>query len=245
MASRSTAKPAHIWDGIWRSSFERTGHLIAGGAVLVCALVLGLALFSFDAADRSLTTAAGGETHNWLGAAGAGIASIALLVVGWAAWMLVPMLVRAGWRLIVGKDRVARESRLSVALIGMLLVAVALGVWENVASRGLTAGWGGMAGMLADQGADLALGDLAADSSWYARRGVALLLGGVGLWLWWRSLGLGAIRLPASWTARTQTDEAQDDDDHAPPHSAPSAPRRAVKPLRSSPPVISEPAAAP
>ncbi|MEQ1726250.1 MAG: DNA translocase FtsK 4TM domain-containing protein [Sphingopyxis sp.] len=244
MASRISAKTPHGWDGIWRSSVERTGHLIAGGAVLLLALVLGLALFSFDAADPSLTTAAGGPARNWLGAAGAGIASIALLVVGWAAWMLVPMLVRAAWRLIVGKDRVARPRRLSVGLIAMLLVAAALGVWENTPTSGLTAGWGGMAGMLAEPPMDVLLENAGVTGAWYARRAVAASLAIVGLWLWWRSLGLGAIRLPASWRARTETDEAQDDD-HAAHRTAPSAPRRPVQPLRASPPLITEPAAAP
>ncbi|MFM6853121.1 MAG: hypothetical protein ACKOUM_03460 [Sphingopyxis sp.] len=40
MASRSSAQPAHEWDGIFRSSLVRSGMMIAGGVLGLCAALM-------------------------------------------------------------------------------------------------------------------------------------------------------------------------------------------------------------
>ncbi|MEK6540807.1 MAG: DNA translocase FtsK 4TM domain-containing protein [Pseudomonadota bacterium] len=249
MVSRRPAKPNHGWDDIWRSSLGRTWHLIAGVAIFSFALLLALSLLTFNAADASMTTAAGGASHNWLGLPGAYIASLALLIVGWASLLLVPLLVRFAWRLIVGKGRATRPRKLKVGLIGVLLVAVALAVWENYPTRSLTAGWGGVVGLIAEHPLDLIFVNVGATTAWYVRCCLTLFFSILGVWLWWRSLGLAAIRWPTSladWHGNEDDGTYNDGGDaRMAPRAPPTSPRRTVQPLGGNAPIISEPAAAP
>ncbi len=259
MASRSTGGSAQQWDGLFRSSLDRTGHLIAGAALAVAAVLLAILLGSFDAGDPSFTTAAAGPAHNWLGAPGAWLASVALLVVGWPALMLVPMLVRWSWRLIVGADRVRRPRRLRVGIVGIFLVGTALAIWENVPSQTLTAGSGGVVGMAAATLFDWLAAPLGDAAAYYLRIAVAALVGAGGFWLWWRSLGLGAIRLPAGWTGaaddergdepsaldRVITPDADGGSDEPRRGLGLGIKRRPVKPRDGDRPVISDATAPP
>ncbi len=261
MASRS---PAHEWDGIFRSSFARSARMIAGMVVVAASALLLLALFSFSAADPSFTTAAGGEVANWLGRPGALVASVLLLLVGWPALMLAGSMARAGWRMVVEREP-GKQRRLWIGLIGVALVSIACAVWENLPTPPLTAGWGGMLGMLVESPVDTLLATASEATARIARTAASLLLGATGLWLWWRSLSLGTlalgtlslgalslpgfIRLPSRPQRERLADDdsgepiafsGHDDDDyeHQPR-------RRPVKPVSGPAPEISEPSAPP
>ncbi len=212
MASRSAA---YEWDGIFRASFLRSATMVAGMIVILLAILLFVALASFSTADASFTTAAGGNTTNWLGRPGAFVASMALLLVGWPALLLVGTLARVGWRMTVGAHRAGPQRRLWLGLVGVLLVSAACGVWENFPTPSLTAGWGGMAGMAVESPLDFLLVSTSESAAFMVRRGLSLLLGCVGVWLWWRSLQLSSLSLPlpsfAALTGGAAVKAAKDD----------------------------------
>jgi S-DNA-T family DNA segregation ATPase FtsK/SpoIIIE len=261
MATRSPTRPAHEWDGFFRSTLVRSSHVIIGGALCLLAFLLLLALASFSASDPSLTTAAGGPASNWMGRPGAWMASILFLIAGWAAWMLVPMVARLGWRLIAGVDRQEKPRRLSIGLIGILLVAVAVAVFENTPGRGLTAGIGGMIGLLVEQPLDTLLAGTSENAAKLVRWTLFLALGLGGLWLWLRSLSLagpiaaltglllrrGAERLKAGQVDAPHIDTFDEQDDVYPPPTAvpPSGRRRPVVPDHRPAPEIMEPSPEP
>ena len=264
MASRSPAKLTQQWDGIFRSSLQRTWQLVMGCVLALLALLVTVALVTFNSADPSFTTAAGGPTTNWLGRPGSHVASILLFVVGWPALMLTPSLARLAWRFIVSKDRLSSQRKISVGLVGVVLVAIGLAFWENLPTRTLTAGWGGMIGMVTERPFDALVASMDATTAWYARHGLSLLLVGSGLWLWWRSLGLGALVVRPIldlWRGRLSAPRDYDDDldalsagdgrahDRGGDRTADGllsvSRRRPVQPLGHSAPVISEPAPAP
>ena len=255
MASRSPAAPVHEWDGIFRSSFLRSLAMLCGGIVALLAVALLLALVTFSPADPSYTTAAGGALHNWLGRPGAWVASVLLLAFGWPALLIVPSMARMAWRLIVGPDRAGPQRRLMVGLVGMAITGIGLSVWENMSSRLLTAGWGGLVGLVAERPLDALLAPLSEGAALAVRAFLTLLLVSFGLWLWWRSLQLSGVRLALPrWPGRAAPDDddrdrlidmGYDDDgeDRAP---VTTGPRRPVRPVDdASRPEIAEPAAAP
>jgi DNA segregation ATPase FtsK/SpoIIIE, S-DNA-T family len=245
MASRS---PAYEWDGIFRSSFLRSATMIAGVAVAASSLLLFVALATFSTADASFTTAAGAATANWLGRPGAFVASVLLLLVGWPALMLVGTIARIGWRMVVGPDRAGPQRRLTMGLVGLLLVSIALAIWENYPSPSLTAGWGGMAGMAIESPLDLALANVAEAPARWIRYGLALLLGALGMLLWWRSLQWSSARLilPSLAALRRtprverEIDTRQHDDDGDAPFVEAAARRRPVRPVSGDVPEISD-----
>lgn len=263
MASRGQPQPTHEWDGIFRSSLLRSGHVVAGVALAVFSLILLISLLTFSASDPSFTTAAGADVGNWMGRPGAYLASLALLLVGWPAFMLVPMSARLAWRWIVGRDRAGPQRRLTVGLIGVLLTAIGVATWENFPTRELTAGWGGMIGMVAENPVDW-LASLAGGEFGNAIRVLlAIILCGTGLVLWWRSLGLKSLRFPMPARVNADDDADYDEEDAASigvkarptritggddadhEEAQRVEPRRPVIPVTRNAPEISEPAPAP
>ena len=255
MASRSPAGKLQEWDGILRDSMVRSMSMVAGTMLAVLSAALLLALASFNAADPSLTTAAAGPPSNWIGTPGAMVASIVLLIAGWPAWLLVPLLGAIAWRMIAGPDRAGPPRRRSIGLIGILFVSIAAAVWQNLPDGSLTAGWGGLIGLLVEPPLDPLLSPLSETQALLIRLVLALGLGGAGLWLWWRSLGLAGLRFTMpQWPSRAPAVPriakplaAADDSDDAQSDAAMAftAPRRPVLPTKREVPEISEPSAPP
>ncbi len=254
MASRSPMRPNMTadrgeWNGVVRAGLMRSATMVGGAVMLIMALFLLVALASFSTGDASLTTAADGVTANWLGTPGAWLASLALLLIGWPSLLIAPMLTRHGWSLLSGRDGLRPRALWIGGIAALLLVALAAAIWENTPGRDLTAGWGGIFAFLAEGGVDRALASLSADQRWWARTGTALLLGTGGLWLWWRSLQAGTIRLrwPTAWrrgAVAEVVDERFVDAVDAEPQLT-SAPRRAVEAPVGPGPEIIEPSRQP
>jgi S-DNA-T family DNA segregation ATPase FtsK/SpoIIIE len=256
MASRSPTLPPHDWDGLFLSSFQRSAGMVAGGVLALLTLLLLLALATYTSTDPSLTTAAEGPPGNWVGLPGAWMASVLLLLVGWPALMLVPTCGRMAWRLLVGAERAGPQRRLSVGLIGIVLVAIGFAIWENVPSRDLTAGMGGLVGMLVERGLDPLLAGLDANGALAVRGAATLLLCAGGGLLWWRSLQLRLRSLTLSgidWSALSGLLRRRSDDGASietgskrPKELASVEPRRPVRPIEArDAPEISDPAPAP
>jgi DNA segregation ATPase FtsK/SpoIIIE, S-DNA-T family len=232
-----------------RDGLARSASMIGGASLLVLGLVLLIALASHSPGDASLTTAARGVEANWLGTPGAWLASMVLLVLGWPGILLAPMVARHGVGLISGRGLLNRRRLWIGGMIATLLVAFAFSVWDNRPASGLTAGRGGILTMLAEGGIDQLLVSLTANQSWWLRTLGPLLVGGGGLWLWWRSMQLAdlPIRWPAAWRRAPREDAERADmlDRDIEPAPAISEPRRQVEAPVGPGPEIIEPARPP
>ena len=92
MASRSPS--------VWKSlRGPRTGE-IAGIVLWAAAVLLAVALLSYDAKDPSWWVERAGRPGNWIGPAGANVAGAALQVLGFSAFVLPLGLALFGWSLI-------------------------------------------------------------------------------------------------------------------------------------------------
>ncbi len=252
MASRIPASEPNDWNGLFRDSFLRSTMMLGGVALAIGALLLLVALATFSSADASLTTAAAGADNNWLGVPGAWVASLLLLLVGWPALMVPALLGRQAWRMIVGPDRAGPQRRLTIGLIGMPMMSAGLAIWENWPTRDLTAGMGGMVGMLVEAPLDPLLAEAGSGAALAVRSMLAFALVAGGAVLWWRSLQLGRIRLPR--IALPQFARGREEDrlpimfeaDEDADEEGPVAPRKPVRPITEGErPEISEPARPP
>ena len=143
----------------------RSAAIAAGVLLLALAPVLLLALVSFDAGDPSFDTVSASPPQNWLGHAGAMLADLALLSLGYAAALLVPMPALCGARLLLSRGLKRWRRYLAATLAGTLLAAAAIGlVWSDPAVH-LPASAGGLAGLLAAHVA-AGLGDVRVLTGW-------------------------------------------------------------------------------
>lgn len=143
---------------------QRTGELLA---ILIAftALMIALALISYNPADPSLNTVSVGHTSNWVGSAGAIIADLLLQCLGIAG--CIPVLVLLAWAYRLGiHGRIGYlKTRILLAILSMPLASAALSLAFQVIPGGelawpVPAGLGGAVGrvlahMLSNVGAAL------------------------------------------------------------------------------------------
>ena len=172
-----------------RRVFETLGFGLLLGALLVAA-----ALFSYDPRDPSLDTSVDSGAHNFLGYDGAVLADILRQSLGFAAFVIP--IVLFGWSLRLLLDRPLRSlwRKLGLLPVALVLAALALSILDQSAlcaapGCGGAVGWG-LQQLLALAGlgtAGLPIAMMAA-----AGLGLSLLLM-LGLsWRDWRDLGAGA-----------------------------------------------------
>ena len=172
-----------------RRVFETLGFGLLLGALLVAA-----ALFSYSPQDPSLDTAIDSAAHNFLGHDGAVLADILHQSLGLAAFVIP--LVLFGWSLRLLLDRPLRSfwRKLGLLPVALVLAALALSVLDQAAlcaapGCGGAVGWG-LQRLLTMAG----LGPASLPISMMAAAGLGLsLLLILGLsWRDWRDLGAGA-----------------------------------------------------
>jgi len=149
MASRSTATTEQALLPPSAVAFIRRRLIeLTGGALAATAVIFGLALISFDPADPSFNTAAGGETANLMGYAGAVVADLALQSLGLAALLLLVTILAWSWRITTRHQ--LPKLWLRICLLPLCLIATATGfaVLPAPASWPLAAGLGGAAGFM-------------------------------------------------------------------------------------------------
>ncbi|MDR7102298.1 DNA translocase FtsK 4TM domain-containing protein [Croceicoccus sp. BE223] len=151
MATRA-ARSAPDWRAALRRSFSRTSELLAGGALVLLALFLALAMVSYNQTDGSFSTAANSGTANWMGVPGAYAADGLFLVFGPVAVLILPLLwvfARRLWQLAdheeVERPHWARP--LGMLALAMVLIATVMALLVDGPVWGLPAGMGGMAGL--------------------------------------------------------------------------------------------------
>jgi S-DNA-T family DNA segregation ATPase FtsK/SpoIIIE len=241
MASR--AQPS-MWRQTVKAGAVRSGALFGAVALLVATALIALALVSYHSGDPSFDTAAGGPAKNWLGAPGAYVADLMLMIAGWASALVLPLGLIWGTRL--WRDRPAGDWRrmLRGAAIGIVLIATAVAFVSDAAVMSLPAGWGGLIGLAITSALDWLIG-LIGDPTivGWTELGVGAAIGLTGLVVYVRSLDLSLSE--REWFSRPTrlTDQrepkVEDDDDLA--ILKRSAPPRAIALPETRPaPVIAE-----
>ncbi|MEN3972549.1 DNA translocase FtsK 4TM domain-containing protein [Sphingomicrobium sp. XHP0235] len=131
---------------------------LGGAALAAGAVMLALALGSHDLTDPSLSTAAGGAPTNWLGMAGAYASDLLFQLFGVAAWLLVPLLLVAGWRHLRLAETGSAWRSVGLTLASLFLVGSGLALATDSAGIGLPAGYGGLLGLGGSGAASAAIG---------------------------------------------------------------------------------------
>ncbi|WP_225421155.1 FtsK/SpoIIIE family DNA translocase [Sphingomonas parva] len=137
---------------------QRTGALIAGGTLIVAALLAALALASYRTSDPSLNTAAAGPVGNWLGTPGALSADLLLFLWGLPAVLLLPLVLLLGVRIARGVGAGRWRKSLLLTIAGLVLSGTAAALLSGEAVNALPAGWGGAFGLSVAKLVGLGLG---------------------------------------------------------------------------------------
>ncbi|MDB5697167.1 MAG: cell division protein FtsK [Sphingomonas bacterium] len=160
-----------------RAGAVRSGALAAAAALFALTLAMLLALASADGRDASFSTASGLPARNLLGVPGAWFADGALLLLGPAVALLLPVPAMMGLRLWRGLPAGPWVGTLRNAALGVALMTTALALVSSEAVLKLPGGWGGTIGLLLANGV----------------RGLIGLVGDPGVTLWGaRTAGLVA-----------------------------------------------------
>src|SRR3954453_16132212 len=161
MATVATRAPKRDLAPDWRDALceaVRRLALRSWGVLLVGLSLAGaVALATHNPNDPSLSTAAGGAPTNWLGASGAYVSDVLLLLLGLGSALLLPVVAIAGLRMIRLQPAGRIGRGLLLAAIGALLLGIALGLTSASSVSGLPAGWGGAIGLAAAHGVHAAL----------------------------------------------------------------------------------------
>jgi S-DNA-T family DNA segregation ATPase FtsK/SpoIIIE len=223
-----------------KNGMRRSWALLIGGALGAAALLMLLALVSYQPTDPSLNTAAAGPVRNWVGAPGAWIADLLLSLFGPPVALLLPLILLIGIRVATGAERSRWLRSVGLTLLGLILVGGGASLLAGQAVNGLPASWGGAAGLALAKLVELGLGAIGEPGIAEPFRIVAVgLCGAVGLALCWFGLGLrtderawiASRRLPRrERTAVQEADELPEPEDRPArtPVIVPAEPPRTV-----------------
>lgn len=238
MASRAASQALH-WRTHMKRGALRSGALLGAMALVAFTFALALALVSYHPSDPAFNTAAGSVTRNWVSVPGAWAADLLMTALGPAVALILPLLLviaRHVWHNVPITDWSARLAR---AIVGIMLIDVALGLVREGSFAGLPAGLGGGIGTIGATSvtALCALIPNVTGAFWAVKAiGVGSAIGGIIIWS--LTLGLDARdlqrlpkRLPAPVKPATQPEAA--------PAPTP-APRVAAEPGFKSRPKIAD-----
>ena len=252
MASRANAP---LWRETVKAGVKRSGALVVAIALLLLSAAMALALASYRPGDAAFNTAASGVAGNLMGPPGAWFADLALTLFGPAVALLLP--VPASVALRLWRDQPAGEwgRMLRWTLLGVALMATALGCVAPGAVPALPFGWGGAVGLGAVAAVKWALAFADNDLvTWWGVVAFGLVTGIAGAIVWGRSLEIDFAR----WTPRPprltfagarRGEDAYDDDEDEDAEpltlSRRPEPRAQAQPDRRPPPVIGDRTVAP
>src|SRR6185312_13667344 len=112
----------------WRpakSGWRRRASEAGGALLFVLALLLALALLTYNPADPTWNHAESAPVHNWIGPHGADIADLLFQVSGFAAAILPLVLFAWSFRLLAGRGLGAIWVRLGLLPPTLMLAAMA------------------------------------------------------------------------------------------------------------------------
>ncbi|MBB6124408.1 FtsK/SpoIIIE family DNA translocase [Sphingobium subterraneum] len=208
MASRApgkrTASGVQDWRTTLKRSLIRSITLIGSAALAAFTVFLALALLSYHGSDPSMNTVASDSARNIMGLAGSYSADFLLWLLGIGGGLLLPLLLIFSRELWIGMDMQGWSGQLGRCVVGILLVGLALAMFDPAAPVGLPAGRGGIVALLGGSGI-LGLTGLIPDGYgiWVERLLLVCSFLG-GLVIWYRALELdkplfrfGRPRLPS------------------------------------------------
>ncbi|KAB0681455.1 FtsK/SpoIIIE family DNA translocase [Aureimonas leprariae] len=205
------AAPAPLETAEAPGFLKRQGQIAGGAALVGLGLWLAFAFATWNVADPSWSQANGNAVANWMGAAGAVAADLALQCFGLAAALVALLPLVWGVLLARGRptDRLGRRAWL--ALAGAVLAAAALGCVPAPAGWPLPIGLGGVAGDIVLKLPASATGAYPSGALGIA---LALMLSAPAAWLFLNGAGLLDRADPAAAAARRAAEaESGDDED--------------------------------
>ncbi|HEX7872863.1 MAG TPA: DNA translocase FtsK 4TM domain-containing protein [Sphingobium sp.] len=190
MASRASANRTPEWRVMLKRSLLRLAALSTAVVLCASALMLLLALLTYNAADASFNTEAGGAVANALGAPGAWSADVLLWLLGVPVGLALPLMLISARRIWFDQDMKGWQGQVGKCLLGIFLIGLALSLFQPEPLVGLPAGWGGLAGLVAARGI-LSLAAVMDEGlrKWVIGIGILVILG-AGILMWVRSLAL-------------------------------------------------------
>lgn len=200
MAVSRGAKRTPEWREMLKRSLIRSGALIGSMALMLGTLFLALALLSYQPSDPSMNTVAGDHVQNVMQAPGAWTADFLLWLFGVPVALILPLMAITARRLWGDQDMSGWKAQFGKCLVGIVLVGIALALFQTNPLVGLPAGWGGIIALVTAKGIMSLTAQAPAAQGWITGAVVALTLI-AGAVFWYRSLALEkpiiALRRPS------------------------------------------------
>ena len=200
MAVGRTVKRTPEWREMLKRSLIRSGALIGAITLMLGTLFLALALLSYAPSDPSMNTVAGDHVANIMAAPGAWAADFLLWLLGVPVALILPLMAVTARRLWGDQDMRGWKAQFGKCLVGIILVGIALALFQTDPLVGLPAGWGGVIGLVTAKGIASLAAQAPAAAPWI--KGVLIVVALIaGLFTCYRSLALEkpviALRRPA------------------------------------------------
>jgi len=200
MAVGRGAKRTPEWREMLKRSLIRSGALIGAIALLLATLFLALALLSYQPSDPSMNTVAGDHVQNIMQAPGAWVADFLLWLLGVPVALVLPLMAITARRLWGDQDMSGWKAQFGKCFAGIVLLGIALALFQTNPLVGLPSGWGGIIALVTARGVASLTAQAPAAQGWIT--GILIVLTLIaGLVLWYRSLALEkpiiALRRPS------------------------------------------------
>ncbi|WP_313802802.1 FtsK/SpoIIIE family DNA translocase [Sphingobium sp.] len=200
MAVSRGAKRTPEWREMLKRSLIRSGALIGSIALILATLFLALALLSYQPSDPSMNTVAGDQVQNIMLAPGAWIADFLLWLFGVPVALVLPLMAITARRLWGDQDMSGWKAQFGKCFAGIVLVGIALALFQTNPLVGLPAGWGGIVALVTARGVMSLTAQAPAAQGWIT--GILIVLAVIaGIVLCYRSLALEkpiiALRRPS------------------------------------------------
>jgi S-DNA-T family DNA segregation ATPase FtsK/SpoIIIE len=258
MAVGRTVKRTPEWREMLKRSLIRSGALIGAITLFLATAFLALALLSYAPSDPSMNTVAGDHVANIMRAPGAWAADFLLWLLGVPVALILPLMAITARRLWGDQDMGGWQGQFGKCLVGIILIGIALSLFQSEPLVGLPAGWGGVIGLVTAKGLFSLMAQAPAAAPWIKGLLIGLLLI-VGLFSCYRSLALEkpiftlrrptlprlSLPRPRLAFAGGSTDDIDDDEDDVLPSERVIAPRKQVTNEPKPPITIQSPKPAP
>ena len=200
MAVSRGAKRTPEWREMLKRSLIRSGALIGAITLLLATLFLALALLSYQPSDPSMNTVAGDHVQNIMQAPGAWVADFLLWLLGVPVALVLPLMAITARRLWGDQDMSGWKAQFGKCFAGIVLLGIALALFQTNPLVGLPSGWGGIIALVTARGVASLTAQAPAAQGWIT--GILIVLTLIaGLVLWYRSLALEkpiiALRRPS------------------------------------------------
>ncbi len=189
MAVSRGAKRTPEWREMLKRSLIRSGALIGAIALMLATLFLALALLSFRLSDPSMMTVADNQVQNIMGWPGAWVSAFLFTLLGVPVALVLPLLAITARRLWGDQDMTGWKGQFGKCLLGIILIGIALAIFQPDSLIDLPSGWGGLIGLATANGVRSLTSAAPAAQGWITGILVVLLLL-AGFFTWYRSLAL-------------------------------------------------------